>query len=361
MAPRNYILLLLSLLLLSCSPISEENKKEEDPKKDPLQTEIKAGTELTLAFYNLENLFDTEDHPQTDDQDFLPDGRYQWTSEKLDIKIANLAKVISQLGEGGPQILGVAEVENREVLQQLARHPLISQKNYQIVHEESPDTRGIDVGLLYDPDYLSIDAYQALTIEKKGDPYFRTRDILMASGKVNGQELHIFVNHWPSRREGQEASEPNRLAAAKELKSQIDLLIDKNPDAGIIVMGDFNDNPTNKSLAGILDAEASISNLEEDQLFNPMAGIFDPSSMGSLTYQGQWDLFDQILLSEDLIDGEHALSYLPNSVKVFNEELVRVPNRQTRFVPRRAIFRGEFQDNGFSDHFPVYIKLNVNP
>ncbi|MEO0896543.1 MAG: endonuclease/exonuclease/phosphatase family protein [Bacteroidota bacterium] len=325
-----------------------------------LQKELPAGTQLAVAFYNVENLFDTKDNPQTNDQDFLPEGRYQWTEENLDIKLSNLASVIGKIGEGGPALLGVAEVENRDVLTRLASHELIRSKNYEIVHDDSPDERGIDVGFIYDPEVFQLKGYEPLIVSKSDQPGFKTREILMVNGEVNKLPVYVFINHWPSRREGKMESQPNRLAAAHTLRKKVDEVRKNFQEVGIIIMGDFNDDPIDTSIKDALGAQTSMAALEEDALYNATFDLFNPDNSGSLTYKGKWNLFDQIILSEDLMDGEHSLSYMPQSAKVYKAENIRVPNRKTKFVPRRAIFRGEFQEDGYSDHFPVYLKLYVN-
>ncbi|MCI4671676.1 MAG: hypothetical protein MRZ79_26275 [Bacteroidia bacterium] len=363
----NYFLPLILLVissLLGCEATSSSQGTHTNganpTELSQNSVELPAGTQLVVGFYNVENLFDTKDNPKTADEDFLPEGRYNWTEEKLEIKLANLAKVIGQLGDNGPDFLGLAELENRSVAERLASHELIRNKGYELVHDESPDERGIDVAFLYDPEKMNYEGYEALEVVKKGDQNFKTREILMVKGNINGQQMYFFVNHWPSRREGKEESEPNRVAAANRVKSKIEEILKEDSEAGFVVMGDFNDDPFDKSITRVLGAVGSKEKLNEDQLYNPMSPIFDPENYGSLTYRGRWNLFDQIIISEDLLDGEHSLSYLPNSAKVFNSEMIRVPNRNTKFVPRRAIFKGKFQDNGFSDHFPVYLTLYVN-
>lgn len=361
--PLIYLITCTLISLIACQVSHQDQNSNGVDKNGQMAKqgiEIPAGTQLVVSFYNVENLFDTKDQPDKIDEDFLPGGRYDWTEEKLEIKLANLAKVIGQMGNNGPDFIGLAELENRSVLERLAKHELLRNKGYQIVHDESPDARGIDVGFLYDPEKMAYQGYEALEVVKPDDPNFKTREILMVKGQINGQQMYFFVNHWPSRREGQAASEPNRVAAANRVKGKIEEILKSNPDAGIVLMGDFNDDPNNNSITRVLGAIGEKEKLSEDQLFNPMSLIFDPEKMGSLAYQGKWNMFDQIILSEDLLDEEHPISYLPGSAKVFNDEMVRVPNRKTKFVPRRAIFRGKFQSNGYSDHFPVYVKLYVN-
>ncbi|MBL0341482.1 MAG: endonuclease/exonuclease/phosphatase family protein [Bacteroidetes bacterium] len=218
-----------------------------------------------LGFYNLENLFDTINDPLINDEEFLPSGTKLYTGKVYVDKLKNLAEVISQLAieetPDGVSLLGVAEVENRSVLEDLVVQPKIKNRNYKIVHFDSPDARGIDVGLIYNPTYFKVLESAPLNVPLKnadGTPY-ATRDVLWVYGLFNGEPLHVFVNHWPSRRGGEEASAPGRALAAGVAKAKMDSIRAKNPDAKVILMGDLNDDPLSPSVTDVIKAKGDSS------------------------------------------------------------------------------------------------------
>lgn len=212
-----------------------------------------------IAFYNLENLFDTINDPAINDEEYLPDGPNKWNSLKYNSKLENMAYAISKIGLDvspvGPVILGVAEIENRGVLEDLVKQPAIKDRNYQIVHYDSPDRRGVDVGLLYNPDYFTVTNTASHRLHVPENPELKTRDQLLVSGYVQGEKIHVIVNHWPSRYGGELYSRPNRNAAAALTKSICDSIYRKEPKAKIIIMGDLNDDPSNESCAVVLGAK----------------------------------------------------------------------------------------------------------
>ncbi|MEL6131749.1 MAG: endonuclease/exonuclease/phosphatase family protein [Bacteroidota bacterium] len=325
----------------------------------PQATKLPTGTEIVVGFYNVENLFDTKDNMRTADDDFLPQGRYEWTPEKYQVKLDNLAKAIQSM-EGGPEMLGVAEIENRKVLEDLIKCQALQAKGYRIVHDESPDARGIDVGFIYQAQKFQLETYKVYQVDLPGNPDFRTREILMVEGKVNGTPIYVIVNHWPSRREGQAESEPRRVAAAQKVNQIIQEIQKKDPDPCILIMGDFNDDPGDKSIAEVIGAQSKAVSVANNGFFNPMFDLLDRDRRGTLTYRGKWNLFDQVLVSEDLLSGNEGLQYVEGSTKIHSVDLLKVGgDGRSRQMPKRAIYRGEFKENGFSDHFPVYIRLKV--
>jgi len=247
----------------------------------------------TVAFYNLENLFDTKDDPAILDEDFLPDSEKGWTRKRYQKKINSLGTAISNIGfsksRKAPVLLGVAEVENKKVLEELIQTKHLKNKGYGIVHYDSPDERGIDVGLLYQKQYFEVTNSESIPIlvnSQKGDRDY-TRDVLYIVGKLNKEEIHILVNHWPSRRDGAELTSYKRIAAAQKNREIISKITAQNADAKIIVMGDFNDDPFNESIK---------QHLVQDDLFNPMERLLTRDK-GTTSYRGQWNLFDQIIFS----------------------------------------------------------------
>jgi len=312
---------------------------------------------VTIAFYNLENLFDTENDPNTFDDDYTPKGRHHWTSTLLTQKIDNLAKVIVEIGKKetrqAPSILGVAEVENRVVLEKLIAHPLLKPFQYKIIHFDSPDARGIDVSLLYRPALFTLEAAKKYTL-KLVDPSTQnkrtTRDQLLVSGFIGSEEVAVFVNHWPSRRGGQKRSEAGRIKAATLQQRIVDSVQRVCPDGKIIIVGDFNDNPTNKSLK-LLTKKSDYRPLFQP-LFNPMEKLFK-NGIGSLAYRDRWFLFDQILISKNF-KTDKGLRIV--KAAVFNPPYLKNPEGKYKGYPFRNQIKGN-QLFGYSDHFPVYIIL----
>jgi len=357
-------LALLCAMLYVFSGCKTSRTQEEASEKEPETRTLGFQREsnepgVYIGFYNVENLFDTEDEAEKIDEDFLPSGRYNWTEDKYQQKLLQLADVIDELGVNGPDILGLVEVENRQVVEDLAKVGRLSSRGYEVVHEESPDMRGIDVALIYDPGVFTYTRHTTCRINFPTDPDYTTRDVLIVEGTIDGEPLYLFVNHWPSRREGQQESEFRRIRAAMEVKEQIDSILLVQKDANIILMGDFNDDPFNKSMASVLGGKRSVSEVPDDGFYNPMYSLLDPDKRGTLTYQGTWNLFDQFLISEELLRDSNELMYVKGSAGIYSEGL-NVGFGRGAENPRRAIFRGEFDPKGYSDHYPVYLKLRVN-
>jgi Predicted extracellular nuclease len=314
-----------------------------------------------IGFYNLENLFDTIPSPNTNDRDFLPQGRLAWNSEKYWSKQANMAKVIGLLATDvtpdGVALLGVAEVENRRVLEDLVVQPAIKERNYQIVHYESPDKRGIDVALLYQPKYFKVIGSRPLPVDlidpKTGFRDF-TRDVLYVTGLFQGDTLHVMVCHWPSRRGGETGSVWMREAAAQVCRRAVDSLLARNELAKIVVMGDFNDDPTNASLIKVLRAAKSTESMKAGDLYNPMYALYK-SGNGTLAYRDAWNLFDQIIVSKGLVWKQAGGWQLLRAV-VFREPWMFQEEGAFRGYPLRT-FVGDIFLNGYSDHLPVYVLM----
>ena len=300
-----------------------------------------------IGFYNVENLFDLVDDPDKNDDEFTPEGDNEWDRERLDSKLTNISRVISEMARG-VDILGLSEVESLAVLTELVAMPSLQRHNYQIVHQESPDWRGIDCALLYKPDRFQLLDFQAIPFP---DEDYTTRDILHVEGIYFGDTLHVFVNHWPSRRGGKA---DKRNAAAERLRQEVDELLAENDQAKIIIMGDLNDDPNNKSVKKILRA-VDFDKVEEDDLYNPSAAVFK-QGLGTLYYNGAWNLFDQIIVSQGLMEGAEGVTYQPESFSIFGPPWMRNQTGQFAGGPFRSFSYGVYQ-NGFSDHFPTYILL----
>lgn len=315
----------------------------------------------TVAFYNVENLFDTIDDPTTFDDDRTPDGKDLWTLEKYEDKIRNIAKVISEIGQDStktaPAVIGLCEIENSTVLKDLVNHPNLAPFNYKIVHYDSPDKRGIDVALLYQESLFTVHHSEPkpLMIHYLEDENrrFYTRDQLLVSGSLHGEKVNIIVNHWPSRGEGVEATNYRREQAALLNKEIIEELYNIDPSSKIISMGDFNDNPRSNSFKEILKTNSNISEIEEQQMHNPME-IMSSDGKGSLAHRDEWHLFDQILISSSFVGNGDGLQFY--EAKVFSMPyLISLSGQYQGFPFRSYDFDG--YTGGFSDHFPVYISL----
>ncbi|MFT4759292.1 MAG: hypothetical protein ACI9XO_003114 [Paraglaciecola sp.] len=313
-----------------------------------------------IGFYNVENLFDTLDTPDVRDTEFTPDGVKLWNTTLYHEKLGQLAKVISQMGTemtpDGVALLGVAEVENRKVLEDLTKHPTIIARNYKVVHFDSPDKRGIDVGLLYQPKYFKVEKatqIPANLIEPDGSKVY-TRDILLVSGQFDGELLHVLVNHWSSRGGGEAASSWRREGSAKLNKYIVDSLQTADPNAKVIIMGDLNDDPISPSVKKILAPKIKPNKVEDGDLFNPMYAYFK-KGIGTLAWRDSWNLFDQIIVSSGLVR-QNDKGYHFYKARVFNQKYLQTKTGQYKGYPWRT-FSGDNYIGGYSDHFPVYVFL----
>ncbi len=314
----------------------------------------------TVAFYNVENLFDIKNDSLIFDDDRTPEGKDQWTQERYNQKLSNISKVLSEIGASttrtSPDIIGICEVENRQVLEDLIHHPNLIHKNYGIVHYDSPDERGIDVALLYKKEaFLPVSwASRRLLLFDEQEKRNYTRDQLVVSGLLDNEEIYFIVNHWPSRSGGEARSRPNRLLAAKLNKRIIDSIQRLNFSAKIISMGDLNDDPTNDSLKKVLQTKRKKEDLEEGELFNPMERLFK-KGIGSLAYRDQWNLFDQFFFTSNLVDLKVG-TYQFWKAAVFNAPYLITKKGTYKGYPFRTYAGGSYT-GGYSDHFPVYLYL----
>lgn len=314
-----------------------------------------------IGFYNLENLFDTINTPDVRDEEFTPTGKNLYTPEVYKDKLGNLSKVISEMGTDlspdGMALLGVSEIENRSVLEDLVKQPKIADRNYQIIHYDSPDKRGIDVGLLYNPKYFTPSNSKNIPLmiyEQDDSTRIFTRDILMVEGQMDGETITVFVNHWPSRRGGEARSAPLRNAGAMVCKTMSDSIRQVRPDAKILIMGDLNDNPTSPSVAEVLAAKGKKKQVKKDGWFNPMWSFYR-QGQGSNAWRDAWSLFDQIIMSHELIEQDTDGYFLYKTV-IFNPAYMVQKTGHFKGYPFRTYAGGAYM-GGYSDHFPVYVAL----
>lgn len=307
-----------------------------------------------IGFWNIENLYDTIDGPN-DDAEFLPDGGNQWTSDRYKQKLKHLSDVIADMGSevtpDGPAILGLCEVENKGVLEDLVKQDKIKGRNYQIVHYDSPDLRGVDVALLYNPKYFKLTSSKKFKVILPHDPTHPTRDILLVTGNFDGEEMSFIVNHWPSRRGGEEKSRPGRIAAAKVCRQIVDSLTTLNANAKVIVMGDLNDDPNNASVTQFLKSSGKKDKLKEGQMYNASYDNWK-NGIGTLAYQDVWNLFDQMIMTQALVKSNFE-TYTFSKYKIYNKPYVKQDFGNFKGYPFRTYSGGAYT-GGYSDHFAVY-------
>ncbi len=311
-----------------------------------------------IGFYNLENFYDTINDPFKDDEEFLPNSIHNYNTFVYRDKVQRLATVISQMGTDitpdGLAMLGVAEVENDTVLNDLVNHPLLQKRNLKIVHYNSPDVRGVDVGFLYNPKYFTVLESRPYFVTLPGgakDSYL-TRDVLYVKGVLDGDTVFAFVNHWPSRRGGEERSAPGRAAAANVVKIRMDSVLAINPHYKIVVMGDLNDDPVSPSVAKVLGAKGKQQDVSTTGLFNPWVDFYK-QGIGTSPYQDAWGLFDQVMISGAWLSKEQSGYRYLKSV-VFKKEFMIEQTGKYKGYSKRT-WNGNTYNYGYSDHFPVYV------
>jgi endonuclease/exonuclease/phosphatase family metal-dependent hydrolase len=335
------------LLLFGCFLLVRTNAQDQKKQYVP----------ALVGFYNIENLYDTIDSPDTDDAEFLPNGKKHWTGPRYWRKLDQNARVIAEMGKDlhpqGLAVLGLCEVETRNVVEDLVSTAALRDRKYKVVHEDSPDRRGVDVALVYNPELYKVYAHKSYKLAMV-DTSFRTRNQLLVSGVLDGDTTHFIVCHWPSRRGGEKRSEPNRKAAAELGRHIIDSLLAINPNARIMLMGDLNDDPVNVSVSRFVNATGDKAKAVNGVFFNAMYEPFQ-KGIGTLAWRDSWNLFDQIVLSPALVSGEGG-NYKYYGVRIFNEGYLRQTEGSFAGYPFRTYVGDTYQD-GFSDHFPVFVIL----
>lgn len=313
-----------------------------------------------IGFYNLENLYDTVNNTMVDDEEFLPNSERHYNSRIYWDKQDRLSTVISQMGTDinpdGLALLGVAEIENDTVLTDLVNTKLLKDRKLKFVHYNSPDRRGVDVGLLYHPKYFTPLFSAPLYVKLPGgskDSYY-TRDILYVKGMLDGDTVHVFVNHWPSRSGGEERSMPARAAAAKVARITIDSIMASVPASKIVLMGDLNDDPISPSVAKVLGAAGNASKTTATGLFNPWHDMYK-RGIGTLAYQDAWGLFDQVIISGNWLPKDQP-GYFYQKAVIFNKDFLVQKTGKYRGYSKRT-WDGMTYNYGYSDHFPVYLMM----
>lgn len=316
-------------------------------------------TGFSIIFYNAENLFDWKDDPKTEDDEFTPDGERHWTYNRFEQRIKNTAKVlINANGWDTPVLVGLCEVENREVLERLINQTPLKAISYKIIHKESPDPRGIDVALLYNSDVFYPIGYDYFPLRNEDGSVRGTREILYVSGILAGLDtLHAFINHWPSRFSGLLETRPWRNKAATILREKVDSVFMVHGNAKIIIMGDFNDQPEDESIQHYLKASGLTSPIDPGKLYNLSLGWAAPD-VGTLKYQSQWNLFDQIIVSGALLAG-NGIYTKSEQATIIDSEFLFEPDERYGGRKLKRTYVGYTYNGGFSDHLPVKLKLGT--
>jgi len=315
--------------------------------------------DMRIMFYNVENLFDIYDDSLKVDEAFTPEGEKHWSKRKFTKKLFNIAKVTAAIGQWElPEIIGVCEIENRYVLEQLIKQTALKNYNYKIIHKESPDRRGIDVGLLYRKDKFTPIDYEGVNVTFPFAANKPTRDILYVKGVNNFKDtLHIFVNHWPSRWGGQLATDRKRQYVASVVRGKVDSLFKADVNPNIIIMGDLNDYPNNTSVMKVLKAKPEIENIQNEELYNLAYYMQEVKGMGTHKHKGEWGVLDQIIVSGVLLNKENNINMTKDDAHVFKAPFLLEPDKHyVGSITFRTYVGFKFHD-GYSDHLPVYFDL----
>lgn len=341
--------LIITLLLITSSLSS--NAQEKIPSKN-----------LLIAFYNVENLFDTLDDPHKSDNEFLPDSKKQWDTKKYNDKIEKTSLVLSSINpKKTPDLIGLCEIENKAVVEDICNSKNLKKGNYTVIHYESPDVRSIDVALVLKSKEFKIIYSKPLHIGLPDDNRFKTRDILYVKlyHKKSKDTLHVFVNHWPSRRGGEEGSKHKRVAAAQVLKHITDSLITYCNNPKIIIMGDLNDEPSNVSVKDVLKAIPNDSIASDSNLYN-LCFEAHKNGSGSYYYSGdkEWNMIDNMIVSGYLLNSPKGLKCQNNKVNIFRPDWILFKNKDGSMTPSKTYGRSYF--GGYSDHLSIYIYLVYN-
>lgn len=324
-------------------------------------TFILSQTTYRAMFYNVENLFDTVDDPLKNDDEFLPGGAMRWNDWKYWEKLKNITRVVTAVGEmSSPSLVGLCEVENDSVLYDLTKRSPLRVQGYEFVVTDSPDERGIDVALLYQPHHFSLIKKNEYRISFTRKDARSSRNILHVEGRViNGDTLDVFVVHPPSRYGGQLESEPQRLDAARLLRCKVDSIFEIKSTPNILIMGDFNDYPHNKSLHSVLKARCIKSKISDKELYNLFFHRQKERNFGTYYFQGRWGILDQILVSGGMLSEKSSIYVKSGEAKVFKAEFLLEEDKNTGVKKPFRTYLGPRYVGGFSDHLPVYVDLIV--
>ena len=351
---KQLIAILTAFTILSCSAPTENSEEKETVHEDSLDNiENTPKTVYNIGFYNVENLFDTKDDPATEDEWFLPTSETEWDNEKYNTKLNKLAKVIDAMNAnpGGPDLIGLCEVENEAVVWDLAQQADLLPNVYEVVHFESPDTRGIDVAAMYDPDKFELIDKQSIEVYMPEDPNIKTRDILYCQfeAMATGEIVHFYVNHWSSRRKGKEATSFKRENCAAALLDDITTYIADWETANIIIVGDMNDYPMDISMTEVLGADKP----DSDAAFWNIQYNNHKNGLGTYNHQGEWGCLDNVIVTPVVYD-----KLIDKDAKILKEEWMLYTNGDGEAYPDKT-YGGPNYYGGYSDHLPVYFEVEL--
>lgn len=353
---NRFKIIVLALVLVSCEELAIENDLSDNATTHMENKELLDVGSHPILFYNVENLFDIEDDRSNHgDDEFLPDRPKLWDAERYKTKLSRIEEALFFANGESPLMCGFAEIENRQVLEDLIRVNRFGNVNFKIVHFDSEDNRGVDCGFIYDADRFTPSLETRISIRLEHEPNFRTRDILYIKGTLaNQNELHVFVNHWSSRREGERETEPRRVAAAKTLRLKVDEILEHEPDASIVILGDFNDSPVNRSLHEVLRAKGQHEQKQGD-LINLLIEE-QKKDLGTAVHRGNWDVIDNIIVSQGLLQGRSGLTVKDNNAFIVKNDKLLFTYKDGNQKPS-ATFGGDKYYGGYSDHLPVFLIL----
>ncbi len=337
----------LSSLLIVCFLLVNLNAKAQANK---------TLDSFRIAFYNVENLFDTLNNPAINDEDFLPSGSLQWNAERYATKLQRIEQVVEALAF--PLALGLCEVENRAVVEDILKQPKLKTQNYGIVHFDSPDERGIDVAFLYKKDLLNVKTSLAHRITFPEDPKDLTRDILEVTGTLrDGQKVAFFINHFPSRGGGQAESEPKRIHTAKILRAKIDSILKMDKNVLVTAMGDFNDEPQNVSMSQNLGAQdpSVVKSYDKKKLYN-LGFPIKKRKEGTHYYQKEWGLLDQMVVSGGWLLPRSRWYAAPEE-RILRADFLFFTDKKTNEKMPNRTYTGPKYRGGYSDHLPIYMTI----
>ncbi|MFT4661165.1 MAG: putative extracellular nuclease [Patiriisocius sp.] len=308
----------------------------------------------SIVFYNVENLFDTKNDPRKNDDEFTPKGEKKWTKDRYETKLTRIEDAVNEF-DIPPMLIGLVEIENREVLEDLIKEGAFNNIDYGIAHFDSGDKRGIDCALLYDRSAFSIIESSKILVKLDYNRNFVTRDILYVIGEMDdGSIVHVFVNHWPSRREGKSETEHKRMAAAETLREKVDTVLGDNPSANILILGDFNDHPDDKSMEFVLRAKES--GYEQDGDLINLLYDDNAEGKGTAVHRDEWAVLDQIIVSQAFYDGRSGIEIQGSDAGIIRRDKLLF-KRRDGFEKPNATYGGRKYFGGHSDHLPVYITL----
>jgi len=347
---------LFTVVLFAACTLGEKTAQNNMQIMETNNQELKSAVGKVFGFYNVENLFDTIDDQYTIDEQFLPNSEKKWNTSKYFDKLNKLAKVITALDKDLPVFMGFAEIENKSVIVDLISNTNLKEGNYGVVHYESPDKRGIDVGFMYRKDYFKVKYSENLEVSLADNPDFATRDILYVQGELKGNDaVHVFLNHWSSRRGGEKESEHKRIKAASVLRAKVDEILAKDAVAKIIIMGDFNDYPTNKSVYEVLRAKGTLD-FKNNDLFN-MAYKLEVADKGTYNYRGDWGMLDQLIISKGLYNPEKGVEVSYDQCNILEKAWMMYTYKKYGDKKPSRTYGGPNYYGGYSDHLPIYSRF----